>query len=64
MTKIKPCPFCGNQPKMFSEEDPYSPGGPIETEIYLLCGCGATLSGDDLDEEKLIKKWNTRKKIK
>ena len=56
--KLKPCPFCGKQPKYFQDEID-GPGGPIPTDFVIHC-CVELRS----NEEKAVKIWNTRYKEK
>jgi len=46
---------------MWDEEDAYYPGGPVVIGHYLECRCGVRMSSGELDEEKLIKRWNNRR---
>jgi Lar family restriction alleviation protein len=52
MSELKPCPFCGGQPKIY--------GGPYSQEAYTIscntCSCDLT----DNDEDSLREQWNTR----
>lgn len=61
--KLKKCPWCGRIPKMWDEEDPYYPGGPVIVDHYLDCRCGVRMIGLGVTEEELIKRWNSRKYV-
>ncbi len=55
MTKLKPCPFCGN--------DAIAHHAMVENddgECFIVCRCGA--GGPECDtEQAAIEAWNTRK---
>jgi len=57
---MKPCPFCGKQPKIWQNEDDCGLLGPNPTDWTI--SCCASMDGNT--EEELIKKWNKRKKEK
>ncbi len=65
MTKLKPCPFCGKQPKMLNE---YMFSRAREaTQIVCKCGSGIIVYGksskkfnDEERESTAIRAWNTR----
>jgi len=50
--ELKPCPFCGKEPKQFRGED----HGVKEASLNIYCeDCGVVMHGIDAKE-----KWNTR----
>ena len=59
--KIKPCPFCGKEPRIIVDEGP-----DVGFDEYLIdCDCisGIEVYGHEVDgdtEESTIAKWNTR----
>ncbi len=54
---MKPCPFCGKQPRIWQDETD-GPGGPIPTDYVITC----CVEMRDYDEKELIKRWNKRVK--
>lgn len=57
-SKLKPCPWCKKKVKLWNEEDPYYPGGPVIIGYYIECfHCDLKMAGED--KKKLIKKWNS-----
>jgi len=58
--KLKPCHWCGKKPRLWDEEDPYYPGGPVVVDYYIECAdCRLKMYGGD--KEALIRKWNKEK---
>jgi hypothetical protein len=55
--ELLPCPFCGKKPKVFQDEDPYSPGGPIPTDFVIYC-CVEMRAAS---KKEAFRKWNRRK---
>lgn len=55
--ELKPCPHCGKAPRIYLDEDPFSPGGPMPTKWVITC-C-ATMIGSR-DRDKTIALWNQR----
>lgn len=50
MAELKPCPFCGRQPKL---------GAPnMHRKTHVLCRCGISGPYEDLDT--VVSQWNTR----
>lgn len=60
MTELKPCPFCGKQPKKFIRTDA------IETTLFISCmnpKCHSTVETWAVaTEKKAIRIWNRRVK--
>lgn len=65
--KLKPCPFCGKQPKIFPED--YETEGDAWTEITCVnqrCGANPTTNraysdNPDTHQRTAARRWNTRR---
>jgi hypothetical protein len=66
MKKLKPCPFCGSEPKIIKSSI-------LKLGYTILCqneiGCGAIIDGDIVDDtgtanyltlKQIIERWNRR----
>lgn len=57
-TKLKPCPFCGGEAKVYDKGYGYDHKG------FVVCTCGAQMvcqyDGDSNPIEKAVENWNRR----
>ena len=51
--KLKPCPFCGGEVKLYGN-------GTLHTHYIACIFCTCDLSDESLTPEELVEKWNTR----
>ncbi len=56
--ELLPCPFCGKKPRIYQDEYPYGPGGPIPLGFVVEC---CVVKINESTEKRAIKHWNTRK---
>ena len=62
MQKIKPCPFCGHQPKMINRGTGWSMLACENQECYVKPALGVS-DGEPDPDKRVIDFWNNRRRI-
>jgi hypothetical protein len=57
--ELRRCPFCAGEVRMWQDEDPYGPGGPVPIGWIVACQkCSARM--EEYKRDRAIKAWNHR----